>query len=58
MLAAAALIPPLAWELSYAAGVALKKKERKKEKKRKEGIAIHQGDPMISHRLGQDQVSE
>ena len=32
-LAAAALIRPLAWELPYAAGVALKEKRKKKEKK-------------------------
>ena len=35
--AAVALIQPLAWELPYARGVALKrKKKKKKEKKRKE----------------------
>ena len=33
--AAVAPIPPLAWELSYAPSVALKKKKRKKEKKKK-----------------------
>ena len=32
-LAAAALIQPLAWELSYAVGAALKRKKRKKKKK-------------------------
>ena len=32
--AAVALIRPLAWELTYAAGVVLKKKKRKKEKNR------------------------
>ena len=32
---AAAPIPPLAWELPYAAGTALKKKFKKKKKKRK-----------------------
>jgi len=34
-LAAAALIGPLAWELPYAAGAALKKKKKKKRKERK-----------------------
>ena len=32
-LAGAALIQPLAWELPYAVGAALKKKKKKKEKK-------------------------
>ena len=36
LVAAAALIRPLAWELPYAAAVAFKKKERKKKKKRGE----------------------
>ena len=36
-LVAAALIRPLAWELPYAAGVALKK-EKKKKKKIKESL--------------------
>ena len=34
-LAAIALIRPLAWELAYAKGAALKKAKKKKEKKRK-----------------------
>ena len=34
MLADAAPIPPLAWELLYAAQVALKKKKKKKGKKK------------------------
>jgi len=33
--AAAAPIPPLAWELPYAQGVALKRKKKRKEKERK-----------------------
>ena len=33
-LAAVALIRPLAWELPYAVGVALKRKEKKKERKK------------------------
>ena len=36
MLAAAALIQPLAWKLLYATGVALKSKKKKKKKKKKE----------------------
>ena len=36
--AAAVLIQPLAWEMSYAVGTALKRKEMKeREKERKEG---------------------
>ena len=35
-LAVAALIRPLAWELPYAAGVALRSKKKKKEKEKKE----------------------
>ena len=35
-LAAAAPIGPLAWELPYAAGVALKRKKKKNERKSKE----------------------
>ena len=31
--AAAALIPPLAWQLPYAAGVTIKRKKKKKKKK-------------------------
>ena len=38
--AAAALIPPLAWELPYALGVALKK-QKKKKKKKKENELCH-----------------
>ena len=34
--AAVALIRPLAWELPYAVGVALKNKKKKKERKKKE----------------------
>ena len=36
-LAVAALIGPLAWELSYAMGVVQKKQKKKKKKKKKEG---------------------
>jgi len=34
-LAAVALIRPLAWELPYAAGAALKKKKKKKKKEKR-----------------------
>ena len=37
-LAAAALIQPLAWELPYAAGAALKRKKKKKKKRERETI--------------------
>jgi len=40
---AAALIPPLAWELPYAAGVVLKRKQKTKEVKKKNLIRkIHE----------------
>ena len=39
-LAAVALIQPLAWELPYAAGVALKSQKRKKERKKKKMIVV------------------
>ena len=40
-LAAAALIQLLVWELPYAAGVALKRHKRKKERGRKEENKLH-----------------
>ena len=41
-LAGAAPIQPLAWELPYAMGAAIKKKKkRKKEKKKKERLCSH-----------------
>ena len=43
-LAAAALIGPLAWELPYAKGAALKKGEKKKKKSRKDNIL--EADPI------------
>ena len=48
--AATALIGPLAWELSYAQGAALKRHERKKER-RKEGLPVGTG---MSPGLSQD----
>ena len=41
--AAAAPIPPLAWELPYAQGVALKRKRKRKEKKRKDILRVFPG---------------
>ena len=38
--AAAALIRPLAWELPYAAGVALKRQRQKKKKKKKKLVKL------------------
>ena len=37
-LAAAALIGPLAWELPYATGAALKSKKKKKKKRRRKKV--------------------
>ena len=45
---ATALIQPLAWELPYAAGVALKRpKKKKKRKKEKRKITFHPHDKSI-----------
>ena len=40
-LAAAALIQPLAWELSYAIGEALKRKRKKKKKKDAPSVFVY-----------------
>ena len=44
-LAAAALIPPLAWELPYAASVTLKRKKEKRNKKKKKSLV---GSPKLA----------
>ena len=41
--AATALIRPLAWELPYASGAALKRQKTKKKKKKKGKIRNHSG---------------
>ena len=47
-LVAAAATQPLAWELAYAAGVAVKSK-KKKEKERKECKIVGLDDPEAEH---------
>ena len=54
--AAKALIQPLAWELPYAASVALKSKEKekiRKEKKRKSILCVYLTRPRHAHIFGE-----
>ena len=39
-LAVAAPIPPLTWELPYASGVAMKRKEKEKERKKTSHLSV------------------